>query len=213
MAERSFIGIARVIKITPSVWITVDIHPETLWGPGHEVFDWANGVRRDLLFSTKRAAPPFVSKAKWPRQGTGALNAGIYATMARVGPESIDMQVGSRVSYTMFVHGGTAFKKGSNFIYSREGFANKATVDALAESGFALGRGTGIPPRMQGLFMALPTFSGFVTQAGRFRSGQSKRFHLRVHGQSANPFLLRGMNHAAIKHPCLGEPWTGVIGL
>src|SRR5215510_9538425 len=98
---------------------------------------------------------------------------------------------------------GTAFKKGGNFIYSKAGFANKATVDALAESGFhAAFPGRGIPKNLLPLFMALPPGAGF-----------HERLHLRVHGQSANPFLYRGFNLTALDHECLGGQFTGIVGL
>jgi|SRR5262245_2255717 len=188
---------------TANYVVVGEVRPEQTFAPGHEVWNFCNGIRKELQINTKLSAPPFLSKAKWPREGTGNMNRHIKARMDRVGPESIDMVVESLVPYTMFVHGGTAFKKGGNFIYSKAGFANKATVDALAESGFhAAFPGRGIPKNLLPLFMALPPGAGF-----------HERLHLRVHGQSANPFLYRGFNLTALDHECLGGQFTGIVGL
>lgn len=191
------------------------VHPEKLFAPGHEVWNFCNQVRRDLVIATKASAPPTVSKARWTARGsTGNLQRAIHGNFARTGPESIDMSCESPAPYTMWVHGGTAFKRGQGYIYSREGFANRATVDALALSGFHAGTpGQHIPGNLKGLFMVLPTFGGQRGGRGLFTKGQSERLKLRVRGQRANPFLVRGMNLAALKHSCLGPPWTGVVGL
>jgi hypothetical protein len=198
--------------------VITDMHPETLWEPGHEIYDWAEEIRRDLEVLTKGVAPGGAfgekySTARYPRIGTGRLNAGISASMTRTGPQSIDMAVTSSAPYTMYVHGGTAYQRGG-YIYSNLGWANKATIDALmaarlsrpkiSTNRFETGQriGSVIPARMRGLFMSLPP-----------GGGQYWRYHMRVRGQRANPFLIRGYNRAAIQHEALGELWTGVVGL
>lgn len=182
-----------------------EIRPEQLFQVGHEVFNFFNGIRRELQVATKAAAPPHISKKNPKYKGrptTGDLERNITARMKRVGPEEIDLILDSAMAYTMFVHGGTAFKRGGNFIYSTAGKANQGTVNALIEGGFKPGTpGQTIPENLRPLFMALPPFAGYA------------KLQLRVKGQSANPFLYRGFNVVALRHECLGGQFTGVVGL
>jgi hypothetical protein len=190
-----------------------DIHPEELFQPGHAVFDWCFEIKEMLENFSKAEAPPRTSRSRWGHVGTGFLAANIHADMTRTGPESYDMILNSDAEYSKYVHGGTA-GGGTGFIYSSAGWRNRAMVDEMVDARIFFPRGArgGLNPALRAkgirsLFMTLPPNTG-----GRFR------FHLRVRGQRANPFLVKGYNRTRLLHdglPPLGsllEPITGVLG-
>jgi hypothetical protein len=190
----------------------MDVHPEQLWEPGHEIYDHCKHMTEQLERSIKINAPPNRSTARWPRTGTGRLQAGIVGIGKRTGAQSFDITIVSQAPYTMYVHGGTAFQRGGH-IYSTMGYANRAFIDAnigtwhegeiSPVTGVATGEGRfGILPIPGGMFMALPPGGGFT-----------RRFHLRVRGQRAHPFLIEGWNSVAIRHPEeFGAPFDPAVG-
>jgi hypothetical protein len=189
--------VARSIRIRESflTYDYSDIHPEEIWDVGGPAFDWcAFKVTPVLLAEAKRTAPglPGTSHARFVRAGTGNLRNGITVAGFRTGLQSYRMVLNSAASYSEYVHGGTAFQRGG-FIYSNEGFRNRAFIDANIanwktgnEEGqrFDLGSGKfGILPIPGSMFLKLPPGAGL-----------GRRFHLRVRGQRANAFLYRAWN-------------------
>jgi hypothetical protein len=166
-----------------------DIHPEELWEPGHIVYDWCRQIGTELKEATKAFVPVGGknSEARYKRVGTGRLLASVYAFGHRTGPESYNLEFGAGMPYASFVHGGTAFQRGG-YIYSNLGWANKATVDAIMLQG---GPPRGVKPAgaMRGLFMSLPP-----------GAGHSYRYHMRVRGQKANPFLVKAWRVVHFNH-------------
>lgn len=176
-------------KISGYSFEAIEIHDEILWEPGGDVYEWLHEVARELQTVTKRTAPSTVSKSRWGHRGTGRLKAGITANVEMDRLKVANIILNSSAPYTMYVHGGTAYRSGS-FIYSNLGWANKITVDALYERKEAYFRNAGA---MRGLFMALPP-----------GPGGTWRYHMRVRGQKANAFLSRGYNRVAeLGHPAL----------
>ena len=177
-----------------------DIDESQLWEPGHLIYDWCLDICHTLERFTKSTAPPTVSHARWPRKSTGALRAGIHAFGKRTGPESYDIVLMSAAPYTMYVHGGTAYRRGGKYIYSTAGYANRdfidANIDAWHEGNIDP---TSNMPTGEGRFHILPIHGNMfmVLPPG---AGHSRRFHLRVRGQLPNAFLYRGWNRTDEEH-------------
>lgn len=181
-----------------------DIHPEQLWEPGHEIYDWCAMIGQELVKAAKATAPGgnAYSTARWPRVGTGRLKAEIGLFSHRTGETSYEIILGSNAPYTMYVHGGTAFQRGA-YIYSRVGFLHKAEIDAIGGGSFAPWTPIFARPTIgDGWFMKLKPGGGNLTIP----------YHLRVRGQRANPFLVRAYNRVEEDHPALGGQWLGVVG-
>jgi hypothetical protein len=178
----------------------VDIHPEELWEPGHIVYDWCVEIGRELKVATRAFTPHDGknSEARWPRTSTGRLLASVYTIGHRTGPESYNLEFGAGMHYAAWVHGGTAFQRGG-YIYSNLGYANRAFIDANVgawktgnQEGqrYDLGSGKyGILPIPRGMFLSLPP-----------GGGHSRRYHLRVRGQRANPFLVKAWRTVHFRH-------------
>lgn len=188
-----------------------DIHPEQLWEPGHDVYDWCKSIGEQLVSEARATAPGgnAYSTARWPRTGTGRLKAGIGVFSHRTGEESYEIILGSDAPYTKFVHGGTAFQRGA-FIYSHAGSAHAAEINA-----FMFGQKSIIgvqPSHAPNLMAPHPSWYMRLPPGGGF----TWPYQLRVRGQRANPFLVRAYNRVQEIHAglpsTLGDPWTGVVG-
>lgn len=169
----------------------LEIHDAKLFAPTGIVYQWARKISKELRVAAQGFAPPNRSHARWNGISTGRLQRGISAKASAVAPKVIDITLNSSAKHTMHVHGGTAHQ-GFRYIYSNLGWANKAFVDELANE-FAQGGGGLSADDLQslaGLYMRLPP-------------GPGGRFHLRVRGQRANPFLVDGYNLVAKSHRSL----------
>jgi hypothetical protein len=168
----------------------LDLHPEQEWAPGHDVYDWCASICQELMVASRLWCPIAGknSEARWPRVGTGHLLGSVYAEGHRTGPESYYLEYGAKAHYTQWVHGGTAYQR-KGYIYSRMGYANKATIDAAMLAGRGTARGSTASPFARGMYMSLPP-----------GGGHSYRYHLRVRGQRANPFLYKAYRQVYHRH-------------
>lgn len=176
------------------------IDADDLFAPGHDVHDWTEEVARDLKKTIFRTTPPGTSKSRHGHRGTGRLRASLTTSATRVAPTEIELLVEAKTSYATYVHGGTAGGgRSGSFIYSNLGWANRQTVDAILAAGQAH---LEPPQNMRGLYMRVPP-----------GPGGTQRYLMRVRGQRANPFLIRGYNRvASLDHPGLplmAEPVEG----
>lgn len=187
----------------------IDVNSTGLFLPEGEVYDWVEKVTRSVGREARLLCPPLRSKRTTSRYvPTGRLRASIK-TKTRMDGTRLDVgtiSVGPAIDpldkhhhdYSTFVLGGTAYQ-GMRYIYSREGYAHKAIIDAvIGRRGIVnIGLGQGIRPKdMQGRW------------AMRFRTDGGR--HFRVHGQKRNPFLFEAHNKVALRHPSMGQfavPW------
>lgn len=184
-------------------WTYYDLHPEELWEPGHVSYDWCAKVTKELEIRTKKTAPGGTpgrshSRAYNKHKASGDLARAIHAFGHRSGPESFRTVLNSPAPYSAFVHGGTGGASGSGYIYSTAGYANRAAINRLLKKGPLSSRsrlqgpsGRFISMKGSGMLMRLPL--GTSLRATR-------RYHLRVRGQMANAFLVRGWNDTNAAH-------------
>lgn len=177
---------------TRVVLTKVVAHPDPLFAPGGDVSRWTAKTTREVKNASKALAPPSRSSSRYGRRpSTGALRRSMVGKSTRVGRLLISGTVSVNTPYAKFVLGGTAHQ-GRRFIYSHWGFANKSEVDKIARRVSRGGRAIEDFVE-QGIYMRLP-LTGV---------GGSRIFHLRVHGQKANNFLIDGYNIVAARHGAL----------
>lgn len=121
---------------------------------------------------------------------SGQLMGGIGADTSGAGTHFLTGTVSSSAPHTRYVLFGTAHQ-GQRYIYSNGGFANKAIVDQMARGKFYPGELT------QGWWLKID--EGPSRRTGAYHRGPI----LRVHGQKANNFLLKGYNATARTHRSL----------
>lgn len=171
---------------------TLVLYPEKLFGTGHLVNRWATGLTAETKAAVKSMAPPRRSRSKYgKRLGTGALNRSIRGVTKRIGGTRLESQISVNVPYAQLVLQGTA-SQGRRYIYSNKGWLYKPMVDAQARLSAKGGRVSEDFVEM-GLYMRLPLAN----------VGGSRLFHLRVHGQRANNFMVDGYNLVAHQHAAL----------
>ena len=124
---------------------------------------------------------------------SGELAAGIYLSTRREGRRQVAGIIGSSAPHSDYVLFGTA-SQGRNYIYSTEGYANRAQIGRISRRVSRRGA-----EDRSGWYMAL-------------RSGVGPKYALRVHGQRANNFLIKGYNRAARTSRAL-RPMNSVIRL
>lgn len=173
------------------VLTSVVVYPDVLFAPGGDVSRWTARVVREVKNSAKALAPPGRSTSKYGRRSTGAMRKSMTGKSTRVGRLLLSGTVGVNTYYAKWVMGGTAHQ-GRRYIYSEAGWRNKAEVDAMAAR-IARGGKAREDDIERGLYMKLP-----LTGVGGRRA-----YHLRVHGQRANPFLVDGYNVVALRHGAL----------
>jgi len=182
-------------KFSIDTVIISDIHPEDLWQTGHLINRWCREINREMEKAMKAEAPPGRSTSPGPfavrkHVGTGKMRAQIRGKMTKVGGEAISTEIRSHAPYTSYVHGGTAYQ-GYRFIYSTVGWTPlvRKQIETLSASRFRSGTANLLGMDRTGWYMRLPP-------PGRI-------YHLRVHGQKANPFMVRGYNLVAARHDAL----------
>jgi len=170
------------------VVVIENIHLDQTFAPGHTVYNWCRGVNKEIVRASRVFCPPGTSTSPGPmsagikHRGTGKLRASIRGSIIREGGEIIRTEVQAHTHYAAFVHGGTA-RQGYSYIYRNK--ANKAAIDALFGRRF---RRPEPGESHKGWYMKLPP------------RGSLHTLHLRVHGQQANPFLIKGYNFVADRH-------------
>lgn len=159
------------------VYTSILVYPEVLFNPGHAVDRWFVRTTAELK-SAVRARTPVRS---------GKTRASVTGRSSRIGALQAQgtVSVGGAAQYVL---GGTAYQ-GRRYIYSNAGWANKAQVDLVARRTAAGQRAWGKDESGKGMYMAI-------------RDG-GKKYHLRVHGQKANNFLIEGYNDVARVHGAL----------
>ena len=177
-----------------------EIHDEVLFAPGGDIYEWSHSLARELETVTKRTAPPGFSRSRWGHVGTGRLRAGVTGR-AEVGRGKVVYVIlNSSAPYTMYVHAGT-----TGPIYSNMGWLYRSTIDDILD-GDHFDKREAPMKSMRGLYMALPPAVGAKVGSRIVGgSGGNWRYHMRVRGQAANPFLARGYNRVAeLGHESLG---------
>lgn len=171
---------------------TVVLFPEKLFGRGHLVNRWGVQLTAETKHAVKFMAPPHRSRSRYgKRKGTGALQRSIRGVTVRTGLTMQESRVSVNVYYAPWVLGGTA-AQGRRYIYSDKGWLYKPMVDAQARLSAKGGRVNEDFVEM-GFYMRLPLAN----------VGGSRIYHLRVHGQRSNNFMVDGYNIVAAKHPAL----------
>lgn len=175
--------------MTRAVVVKVVEFDERLYVGNGIVNRWVRRVTFSFQKNAQLEAP--VNKRAVTSHGgaPGALRRGIVADVSHRTPKTLIGRVTSTAPHSLYVLGGTA-AQGRRYIYSSFGWANKAQVDLIARRvarGGRAGEGT------TGFYMRLPPNAGH----GR------RVFHLRVHGQRANNFLVSGYNRTARTHRAL----------
>jgi hypothetical protein len=167
--------------------VVVDQHLYTGTGLVHR---WLSRVGNNLYHNIVAEAPI--------REGT--LKAGIEQDFVQHEGtlRILSTSVASTAPHTKYVIEGTA-GNGTGYIYSDGGWANRGLVDRLAgmrrDVLFRTAREQGIDTT--GMWMAI--------------DDGGPRFHLRVHGQRANNFMLAGYNRTARTHRALHPIFPGFI--
>ena len=173
------------------VLTSIVAHPDPLFAPGGDVSRWSAQITREVKMAARLLAPPIRSTSKYGRRSSGAMRKSITGKSRRRGRLLMSGDVSVNVYYAKWVLGGTAHQ-GRRYIYSTAGWANKAEVDAMANR-VARGGKAHEDDIERGLYMRLP-LTGY---------GGKRAYHLRVHGQRANPFLTDGYNVVAHRHGAL----------
>lgn len=154
-------------------------------GPVHEAF---SEVLEELVTGIRIRVPPARSTAPagagW---STGRLASAVYGDITLLDDRDIGLEAGADTPYAKFVHDGTA-AQGTRYIYTTEGWAQKAAVDAWIKGGKKPG---GAQPGWMMPITRVPFAYG------------SHGFHARVHGQRANPFVTDAYAAVARRHPML----------
>jgi len=178
------------------------ITDDRLFLPGGDVHEWTQGVKNELLAAARSYAPPGRSMSKHGHNlvATGRLLEAIRANVFQSTTETlgIDLYVDEQAApYAKYVLGGTA-AQGQRFIYSTEGWKDKAVIDswyrkrqikgvrALAGLGLIMGP---LPPGPGGFHP----------------------FHLRVKGQRANPFISDAYTLVRRRHRSLPPMRGGAL--
>lgn len=153
-----------------------------LYVGGGQVHRWFSRVGNNMYSNIVGAAPI--------REGT--LKAGI--TPAHIQHEGtlrvLGFQITSTAPHTRFVIDGTA-DQGEGYIYSTKGAANPEIVERML-AGEEVSKAEN-----KGMWMTI--------------DDGGPRFHLRVHGQKPNNFMLEGYNRTARTHRSLHPIFPGFI--
>jgi hypothetical protein len=142
--------------------------------PRGDVWQWCEGIKRELKKFAVAFAPPNRSRAARGRiYATGDLVRQIDSAVTIEGAERLDIWVWSGGPHAKYVLGGTA-SQGTRYIYSTAGYANRKVIAQW----FKQRQIGGIRETIgQGLVM------------GPLPPGPGNAYQLRVHGQVANPYL------------------------
>ncbi len=178
------------------VRVVIDTLP--LFNPPGDVDKWARKVGVELKTTAIAYAPPNRSSSFRPflrkQQSSGWLVHSIKSGLQREAEKVIAIVLRADAPHAKWVLEGTA-SQGRRFIYTSLGWANKAAVDLwIKNREFTFAKGEA------GFVMPLPA-----------SALDKNRFHMRVKGQRANPFLTDAYVTVAKKHPELPSKrfrWT-----
>lgn len=161
---------------------SVVVIDQHLYVGGGLVHRWFSRVGNNMYSNIVGAAPI--------REGT--LKAGI--TPAHIQHEAtlrvLGFKIESTAPHTQYVLGGTA-NNGEGYIYSTKGAANPEIVERML-AGERVSE-----EENEGMWMTI--------------EDGGPKFHLRVHGQKANNFMLEGYNRTARTHRSLHPIYPGFI--
>jgi len=188
----------------------VQVNSDPIWGPGDDVAVWVEAVTREMVTWAMKFCPPNRSagreqyKLLRKGQSTGQLLSSIEAGIDRLGTRQWGGAVAAGAvnsqgaNYAKYVLEGTMNQGRAGYIYTTEGFAQKAAVDEAVERGFFE-----FMAGESGLVMNLPPAPGlFLTSDKRADPGTKHEVNLimRVRGQKANPFLTDAYIKTAMRH-------------
>ena len=172
----------------------INIDSTVLFIPEGEVYEWVSKRTREIGRKARELCPP----GRTMRRGsTRYVNRNVLRASIRTrttfkgtrldfGQISVGPADQGGGDYTEFVLGGTAYQ-GQRYIYSRRGYANKASIDAIITRRGVAALGRAAPADLP------------IAWAMRFRTDGGR--HWRVHGQKSNPFLTDAHNAVARRHP------------
>lgn len=162
--------------------VRVVVVDEGLYVGTGEVHRWLARLGNNLYHNIVAEAP----------ERTGELKAGIIpAFVQHEGSLRIlSAKVVSTAPHTRYVIEGTAFN-GEGYIYSHKGSRNPEII-ARIEGGERVSA-----EENRGMWMT-------ITDGG-------PRYHLKVHGQKANNFMLKGYDRTARTHPALHPIFPGLV--
>lgn len=165
--------------------VATEVEDEKLFIPGGMVPRWVGRVMRHVVTMSRAQAPTGAdtgrvkksrANARYP---VGSLKRSISGSYTQTSLRTFNTEISASVPYAAYVHEGTgtAFAKSARIPKGQPGAGQFAPV------GFETGTG-----------MYIPANPGW---------GRAKMVQRRS-GQTANPFLLRGKQAAAARHPSIG---------